>query len=139
MQVVSRKLRIGILPATVPRVTDARHTLCRESAPIRPFGLTPHPTFEDTSGYPSPDVLEVGIKTKVYCCHKSPQRKNSVVTGTIVAGVCFLRGIVDAMYTKDIPCSYEPKESDHDLVCSDPYRDLHWAGDQRLPAGRVLI
>jgi len=33
MQVVSRKLRIGILPATVPRVTD-EHTLCRESAPI---------------------------------------------------------------------------------------------------------
>jgi hypothetical protein len=51
----------------------------------------------------------------------------------------FLRGTVDAIYTKDIPCSYGPKESDYGLECSDPYRDLHWAGDQRLPAGRVLI
>jgi len=59
--------------------------------------------------------------------------------GSIVAGVLFLRGTVDAIYTKDIPCSYGPKESDYGLECSDPYRDLHWAGDQRLPAGRVLI
>jgi hypothetical protein len=51
----------------------------------------------------------------------------------------FLRGTVDAIYTKDIPCSYGPKESDHGLDCSDPYRDLRRAGDQRLPAGRVLI
>ena len=117
---------------------DVAHAV-PESPPIRPFGLTPHPTFEDTSGYLSPDVLEAGIKTKVYCCYKSPQRKNSVGMGSIVAGVLFLRGTVDAIYTKDIPCSYGPKESDHGLECSDPYRDLHWAGDQRLPAGRVLI
>jgi hypothetical protein len=31
------------------------------------------------------------------------------------------------------------KPTANGLDYSDPHRDLHWAGDQRLPAGRVLI
>src|SRR5215471_1358902 len=77
-QVVSRKLHIGILPATVPRVTDARAQECRGSAPIqwetsgsvsqrnggvwqrlRPPGLRAYVRPPVT-----PDVLEAGSRKK---------------------------------------------------------------------------
>src|SRR5215831_17533487 len=65
-QVVSRKLRIGILPATVPRVTTHEHRACRGSAPIqwedfqqrvtaqrrRRVAFTPRLAYEHTSGFP---------------------------------------------------------------------------------------
>src|SRR5215472_16101041 len=65
-QVVSRKLRIGILPATVPRVTDARalrvprvgtHSMGRLPAPChsatrRNLAIVPRLAFEHTSELP---------------------------------------------------------------------------------------
>jgi hypothetical protein len=67
--VVSRKLRIGILPATVPRVTDAKaHAVPRvgtqdgnsfrqrvtvqRGARHVSFVLTSRLAYEDTSGFP---------------------------------------------------------------------------------------
>src|SRR5262249_52140629 len=75
MQVVSRKLRIGILPATVPRVTDARaHSVPTGRHPFdgksfrqrvtaqrrrtRNLVLMPRLAYEDTSGFPEPTFLK---------------------------------------------------------------------------------
>src|SRR5262249_28669996 len=70
-QVVSRKLRIGILPATVPRVTDARaHAVLAGRHPFNGetsgsgsqrhggVGGMARPAYEHTSGFPGPTYLK---------------------------------------------------------------------------------
>src|SRR5215510_12024240 len=86
-QVVSRKLRIGILPATVPRVTDARalrvprlgtHSMGRlpaacHSATRRNLAIMPRLAYEHTSGLPYTDVLEAGSRKKPIPATNRPQ------------------------------------------------------------------
>src|SRR5215510_13690189 len=89
-QVVRRKLRIGILPATVPRVTDAiaqaraagrhpfdgksfRQRVTAQRRRRRNLALMPRLAYEDTSGFPRADVLEAGSRKKPIPATNRPQ------------------------------------------------------------------
>src|SRR5262249_2333568 len=88
--VVSRKLRIGTLPATVPRVTDARahavprvgtHSMGRLPAACHSATETEGGTYAPPGlrGYVrppvTPDVLEAGSLTKPIPAINRPQPK----------------------------------------------------------------
>src|SRR5262249_55439033 len=88
-QVVSRKLRIGILPATMPRVTDAKaHTVPRVgtrsvgkasgsvSQRRRRVAFTPRLAYEYVRIPVTPDVLEAGSRNKIYSWHRLIATKN---------------------------------------------------------------
>src|SRR5215472_9262166 len=116
-QVVSRKLRIGILPATVPRVTDARalrvprvgiHSAGRTSGSVsqRNGGVRGTLTFwtyaaPGLRGYVrtpvTPNVLEAGSRKKPIPATNRPQPKTFNTSFSAQALLAWVRGRTRAL------------------------------------------